>query len=409
MDSNNFERYREAGRQSRQNSEAYRRRLAQIRRRRRILVLGIAAVLIVLLSAGVRSAVRAIRGAGKNGDRASRTASVSADGAEAGQQGSALTDPERQDISGGDTISVSSLDGYLAPDAELPPEGGVYSARSEDASHFIPGYSVQKSPAVQTIPEENTDMMSTYAVLVELSTNSVVAERNADVVISPASMTKILTLLTAVDMITDLQDTFTITIEVTDYCYGHDCSAAGFAVDETVTVEDLLYGLILPSGGDAAYALALYCSGSMESFAEAMNAKVRELGLSEHAHFTNSAGLYDDGNHCTLTDMALILKAAVENELCREVLSRHIYTTSSTEQHPDGIELSNWFLRKIEDKDCHGEVVCAKTGFVNESGCCAASYQISNSGRRYICVTGNAWSSWRCIYDHVAIYDMYTN
>ncbi|MCR5093787.1 MAG: D-alanyl-D-alanine carboxypeptidase, partial [Lachnospiraceae bacterium] len=72
-------------------------------------------------------------------------------------------------------------------------------------------------------------------------------------------------------------------------------------------------------------------------------------------------------------------------------------------------EISNWFLRRIEDKDAHGEVMCAKTGFVDQSGCCAASYQISNDGGHYFCVTGNAWSSWRCIYDHVRIYDLYTN
>ncbi len=402
--SRDYERYRRAGQQAYRNSEAYRRRIAQIRRRRLALVLGIAALFIGLVIFGVRGAVRAFRGSGTaEGGKTVRRAeglTKAADSTEAGMA-SGEGSPE-------DSASVSALDGYITPAAELPPEGRVFSAKSEDAAYFVPGYSVQRTSAAQVIPEDWTDCNSSFAILVDLSSNTVVADKNAAEVISPASMTKILTLLTAVDMITDLQDTFTVTIEVTDYCFSNDCSAAGFALDETVTVEDLLYGLILPSGGDAAYALALYCSGSMESFAEAMNAKVRELGLSEHAHFTNSAGLYDDGNHCTVADMAMILKAAVENELCREVLSRHIYTTSSTEQHPEGIELSNWFLRKIEDKDCHGEVACAKTGFVNESGCCAASYQISNSGKRYICVTGNAWSSWRCIYDHVAIYDRYT-
>ena len=107
--------------------------------------------------------------------------------------------------------------------------------------------------------------------------------------------------------------------------------------------------------------------------------------------------------------MAMIMKAAVENDLAREIMSTHIYTTSKTTEHPEGIEISNWFLRRIEDKDTHGEVICAKTGYVKESGCCGASYQISNDGKRYICVTADAWSSWRCIYDHVALYDAFTN
>ena len=75
---------------------------------------------------------------------------------------------------------------------------------------------------------------------------------------------------------------------------------------------------------------------------------------------------------------------------------------------PEGITISNWFLRRIEDKDTKGTVVCAKTGFVAQSGNCAASYEETDSGKHYICVTANAHSSWRCIYDHVAVYQEYT-
>ena len=139
-----------------------------------------------------------------------------------------------------------------------------------------------------------------------------------------------------------------------------------------------------------------------------MNRKVAELGLSGTSHFTNCVGLYDDDLYTTPSDMAMILKAAVENDLCREVLSAHTYTTSSTAQHPEGITISNWFLRRIEDKDTHGTVRCAKTGYVKESWNCAASYQISNDGGHYICVTAHAHSAWRAIYDHVEIYDLYT-
>ena len=132
-----------------------------------------------------------------------------------------------------------------------------------------------------------------------------------------------------------------------------------------------------------------------------MNQKLRDLGLSDSAHFTNCVGLYNENHYCSIYDMAVILKAAMENELCREVMSAHTYTTSSTEQHPEGIQISNWFLRRIEDKETNGEVVCAKTGYVVQSGNCAASYEVTNSGKHYICVTANAHSGWRCIYDHV--------
>ncbi len=276
---------------------------------------------------------------------------------------------------------------------------------SPEVATFNPGYEVK---SIGTVPEiVSEDVISENAILIDVDKGEVVAQKAANIRISPASMTKILTILVAAEHVENLDDTVTITREITDYSFANDCSIVGFAVDETVTVRDLMFGTILPSGADAGLALAQYVAGSHEAFVEMMNQKLDELGLSGTAHFTNCVGLYDENHYCTLTDMAMILKAAVENDLAREILSAHTYTTSCTEQHPEGITISNWFLRRIEDKDTCGEVLCAKTGFVNESGCCAASYSISNSGGHYICVSANAWSSWRCIYDQVAIYSQY--
>lgn len=254
------------------------------------------------------------------------------------------------------------------------------------------------------------DFASEYAVVIDTEDGSIVAEKNADAVISPASMTKILTLLVAAEHLENLEDTVPITIDITDYCYTNDCSVAGFALDEVVPVRELLYGTILPSGADAALALAKYVAGSQEAFVTLMNEKLEELGLSDTAHFTNCIGLYDEAHACTVTDMALILKAAMENDLCREVLSAHTYETAPTAQHPEGQVLSNWFLRRIEDKDQDLPVraVAAKTGYVVQSGNCAASYAESTDGHGYLCVTANAYSAWRAIYDHVELYKLCT-
>lgn len=141
---------------------------------------------------------------------------------------------------------------------------------------------------------------------------------------------------------------------------------------------------------------------------ERMNEKAAELGLSEGAHFTNCVGLYAPEHRCTARDMALILRAAMENELCREILTTKRFHTAATDFHPEGQDLSNWFLRRIEDKDCGGvEVLAAKTGYVAESGSCAASFAQDAEGRGYLCVTGNAHSAWRAIYDHVEVYSHY--
>lgn len=254
---------------------------------------------------------------------------------------------------------------------------------------------------------EADSVNSTYGIVVDLSNDTILAQQNAYTKINPASMTKVLTVLVAAEHISNLDDTFTMTQEINNYIYSNDCSAVNWENDETITIRDLFYGTILPSGADAALGLAYYVAGSQEAFVDLMNEKLDELGLSSTAHFTNCIGLYDENHYCTMYDMAMIMEAAVHNEWCREVLSAHKYTTSSTPQHPDGIEISNWFLRRIEDKDTHGEVVCAKTGFVVQSGNCAVSYGTDTKGNGYIIVTGNAHSSWRCIYDHVALYQKY--
>ncbi len=259
------------------------------------------------------------------------------------------------------------------------------------------------SVSESTVPID-ADIVSTQAILVDLQTDTILAERDCKTIISPASMTKVLTLLVAAEHITNLDDTFTMTIDITDFCYQNDCSCVGFMDGEKVTVRDLLYGTILPSGGDAAMGLAAYVAGSQEAFVDMMNEKLNELGLSETAHFTNCIGTYDENHHCTIYDMAMIMEVALDNELCKEVLSAHTYTTSLTTEHPEGIIISNWFLRRIEDKDAGGEVVCGKTGYVVESGNCAVSYASGTDGKEYVLATANSSSSWRCIYDHVDIY-----
>ena len=266
-------------------------------------------------------------------------------------------------------------------------------------------FSVSETPETVQLGEE---LPSAYAIVVDLDNETILAEKEARTVISPASMTKILTLLVAAEHVTDLDDTFTMTIDITDYCYVNGCSVVGLDVGETVTIRELLYGTILPSGADAALGLATYVAGSHEAFVELMNEKLEELGLSETAHFTNCVGLYDPEHVCTVYDMAMILKAAMDNELCRQVLDARTYETAPTEAHPDGQVLSNWFLRRIEDKDTGGlDVIAAKTGYVSQSGNCAASCGETADGRRYICVTADAYSSWRAIYDHAELYKTY--
>ena len=378
------------------NDSEYLKKRRQVRRermlrrqraiRRRIILLAAA---VLLLACGIPAAIHF---SGKRAERKEQEALLAAEEQQRAEAEAQAQEEQRRQ------------------QEEAQAQEAAEAAREAEEQARIAQYQPQETEATQEIPLSNENVNSTQAILVNADTGEIVARKDDQRVISPASMTKILTLLVACENLTeeDLDDPFTISIEITDFVFKNQCSAVNFDKEETVTVRDLLYGTILPSGADAAMGLAEYVAGSQEAFVDMMNAKVEELGISSTAHFTNCIGLYDEENHCTVRDMAVILRAAVDNEMCREFLSAHTYTTTSTPQHPDGIEISNWFLRRIEDKDTHGEVLYAKTGYVDQSGSCAASFQRSNNGTNYICVTVNAHSPWRCIYDHVEIYSSYT-
>ena len=383
---------------ARRRAEIRRRRRRRARIRRALVLSGMAACLLLVILGGV-GIVKAVIG---------RKAQAAEQTADAGKED---TDKEKGTEKKGSIAGIFASSDRMQELGEqlqtaLQEAGETEEALSQAAGAQNTDYSIGGRDTAATLT--SGEVMSTRALLVDWDTRTAVAQRGASDRINPASMTKILTLLVAAEHVEDLDDTFTITREITDYSYSNDCSAVGFDDGETVTVRDLMYGTILPSGADAAAGLAFYVSGSLEGFVDLMNQKLAELGLSDTAHFTNCVGLYDENHYCTLYDMTEILGAAIDNELCREVLSAHTYTTSATAQHPEGLLISNWFLRRIEDKDTHGTVVCAKTGYVVESGNCAASYSTSNSGKQYICVTADAHSSWRCIYDHVAVYQEYT-
>lgn len=274
---------------------------------------------------------------------------------------------------------------------------------SESETEETWSFEAHETDATTTFPDT---VVSKSGILIDVAKGEIIAEKGAHERIVPASMTKILTVLVAAEHISEeqLDEEIAIPFEATNYSFAHDCSNTGYEVDEKVKVRDLFYGTILPSGADSALTLANYVAGSHEAFVDLMNEKLEEMGLSETTHVTNCVGLYDENHYSTPYDMAVILKAASDNAWCREVLSAHIYTTTKTAQHPDGIIISNWFLRRIEDKETNGEVLCAKTGYVSQSGSCAASLALDKDGREYLCVTAGSTSSWRCIYDHVDTY-----
>ena len=252
------------------------------------------------------------------------------------------------------------------------------------------------------IPESND---AKTAIVVRLSDKAIIAERDANKKIYPASTLKIMTLLTAADHIKDLDDTFTMTYEITDPLYVADASVAGFLNGEKVTMKDLLYGMILKSGADSAIALAVKIAGSEEKFVKLMNQKAKEMGL-KNTNFTNVTGLHDPKNYSTAYDMAVITYHAIQNDLCRQVLSTYQHTTRKTPQNPEGILLSSTLFSYLYGDEPGTAIISGgKTGFVNEAGYCIASFGRANeTGEEYIVVTMGNSSKWPAFYGQIDLY-----
>lgn len=245
------------------------------------------------------------------------------------------------------------------------------------------------------------------AILVDVTQNTVVAAKEPTAVLYPASTTKIMTLLVAVEHIADFSDTFTMTYEILHPLYLNQATIAGFLEGEAVTLEDLLYGTILPSGADAAQALAEYVAGSEKAFVQMMNDKAAELGL-QNTHFTNTSGLHDAQHYTTAQDTAMMLLAAMRNDHCRKVLSTYQYTTAATPEHPEGIALtSTMFSRMYGDEPDGAQVVAGKTGFTDQAGNTMASYAEGENGHDYIFVSLKGTNRWGSIFDAIHMYSRF--
>ena len=250
-------------------------------------------------------------------------------------------------------------------------------------------------------------MNANFAILVDADAGLVVAEKNGSAKMYPASMTKVMTLLVACEHITNLSEKLEITQDIVDYVKKEGASNCGFKAGEQVTMLDLLYGLILPSGADAALALVRRIAGSEEQFVALMNQKAQQLGISATTHFTNCTGLYNDNHYSTAEDMAIIMWAAAQNSVAATILTTRSYTTQANNKRTTGLSFSNLFLKRIDTQTTGGQVNFAKTGYVAKAGNCAVSYFTAASGHHYICVTGKTSGAWNVVSAHAALYSQY--
>jgi len=237
---------------------------------------------------------------------------------------------------------------------------------------------------------EPSELSAVSAILIEAETGTVIYEKNADAQRAMASTTKIMTAILTIeagDLDTEfVADSYAIRVEGT---------SMGLQEGDRVSRRDLLYGILLPSGNDAANAAAVSVGGSIGGFVDMMNEKAEELGLSS-THFVTPSGLDANGHYTTARDLARLTAYAMENDTFREI----VCCTSAQVEYGNPPYLrtlynSNKMLTRYEG------AIGVKTGFTDNARRCLVS-AAERDGVTLIAVTLNAGDDWN---DHTKMLD----
>lgn len=167
------------------------------------------------------------------------------------------------------------------------------------------------------------------ALLLDAGERIILFEKNPDKKLYPASTTKIMTALVALEILDEIGAGLDSVVTIPAEAAGIEGSSVYLKAGERVTMEELLYGMMLQSGNDAAAAVAICCGGNMEAFVERMNMKAVKLGC-ESTHFVNPSGLPDENHYTTAKDLAVIGAAAMEREDFRKIVKTERWQSKET-------------------------------------------------------------------------------
>ena len=242
---------------------------------------------------------------------------------------------------------------------------------------FFAGTAAALLAAVLLLPREARAVSAEKALSMDAVSGRVLFEKNADSRSLIASTTKIMTALVVCEQCNVLDR-----MRIPREAVGIEGSSMYLREGEVLTLQELLYGLMLSSGNDAAVALAIYCGGTVEGFVERMNDKARVLGLN-NTHFENPNGLDSPGHYSTARDLAKLASYAMENPVFYKTVSAKNVTVGDRYLHNH-----NKLLWLVEGADG------VKTGFTKAAGRALVS-SATREGRRIIAVTLNDPNDWR--------------
>ena len=227
-------------------------------------------------------------------------------------------------------------------------------------------------------PKTNSKIVEIY----DITDNKIIYNLDSTKKSSIASLTKIVTTITAIENIEILDRKVTITDDILN-TVRWDASRAGLKAGDTVSYRDLLYASMLPSGADATNSLAILSSGSVSNFVKKMNELVEKVGV-ENTHFVNTTGLDDSNHYSTADDMRKILEYALKNQLFKQ-----IYTTRQY-QLTNGLIVNSTINTYNKNSSINtNKIIGSKTGFTLDAGYCLSSLSNIN-GHDFIIITLNA-------------------
>lgn len=226
------------------------------------------------------------------------------------------------------------------------------------------------------------DTYSDKVLIYNLTDNVVMQSKEADKVTAIASLTKIATTITAIELAEDLDREVIITSKMLSNIQ-YDASVAGLKVGDKVTIRDLLYASILPSGADATNSLAYSLSGSIESFVNEMNNLAKRLEM-KNTNFVNVTGLDINNHYSTANDVLILLKYALQNEKFKEIYTTKEYTLTNGLKVESSVKMYN----KMMNLDT-SRIIGSKTGFTDDAGLCISAL-INSNGKEILIITMGA-------------------
>ena len=293
--------------------------------------------------------------------------------------------------------SVGLKDAYSLKE-RIPSIEASFAAEEEAAKGFASDLCVISDEGSFN-PE---DVTSQAGALFDLTDREVLYSKDAFEKLYPASITKVMTALIAIKY-GNLEDQVTVTEDAVITETG--ATLCGIQPGDTLTLEQLLYGLMLPSGNDAGAAIAIHMSGSIDAFADKMNEEAKRLGATD-THFMNPHGLHDEDHYTTAYDLYLIFNEALKYPEFRTVTGSTAYTANYTNKAGESISKTwrggNWYLTGEHETPEGLTVFSGKTGTTKAAGYCLIMAENDDEDREYISVVMKADS-------RPGLYDNMTN